>query len=176
MSFIGGCMVQWSGDSTYLATVTEGGHEMVVDMDQHICACRKYQLTGPPCYHACGCIKWRNLDISQHIHKTYTKAMFLSCYTHTIKPINSEQYWEKSGMSAILPPIVKIAPGRPKKKKNTKNDPRPDPGATKFARRNTTVNCTHCGEAKHNARSCPTKSSMDLMNYLLIKIGGSFVP
>lgn len=43
--------------------------------------------------------------------------MFLPCHTHAIEPINSEQYWEKTGVTPISPPIVKIAPGRPKKKK-----------------------------------------------------------
>lgn len=73
MSFIGGCMVQWSGKSTYLVYMTEGGHEMVVDMKNHTCAWREYQLPRILCYHACACINLSNLEISEHIHKTYTK-------------------------------------------------------------------------------------------------------
>lgn len=156
--------MQWSGDSTYLVTMTDGGHEMVVDMENHTCACRKYQLTGLPCYHACACIRWRNLDVAQHIHKTYTKAMFLQCYTHTIQPINSEQYWEKTGANPILPPIVKIAPGRPKKKRDSRNDPKQDaPDRTKLVRRNTTLKCAYCGEQKHNSRSCPAKVCFNII-------------
>ena len=42
-------MVQWSGDSKYLCTMTDGGHEIVVDLDSKSCAYRKYDLTGLPC-------------------------------------------------------------------------------------------------------------------------------
>ncbi|WOG95208.1 hypothetical protein DCAR_0414514 [Daucus carota subsp. sativus] len=138
--------------------MTDGGHEMVVDLDKHTCASRKYQLTGLPCYHACACIKWRNLNLSDHIHKKYTIAMFLSCYSHTIEPINSEQFWEETGAAPILPPIVKIAPGRPKKKRDCRNDVKADnPNATKLVRRKTTLKCTNSGEEKHNARSCKAR-------------------
>ena len=158
-------MVQWSGKSTYLVTMIDGGHEMVVDMENHTCACRKYQLTGLPCYHACACIKWRNLNVADHIHRTYTKAMFLSCYTHTIEPINSEQFWEETGAAPILPPIVKIAPGRPKKKRDCRNDIKSDnANKTKLVRRNTTLKCSYCGEEKHNARGCPVKVYLNLFN------------
>ena len=62
--------MQWSGKSTYLVYMTEGGHEMVVDMKNHTCAWRENQLTRISCYHPCACINLSNLDISEHIHKT----------------------------------------------------------------------------------------------------------
>ena len=72
MSFSTGCVVQWSGKSKYLVTMTEGGHEIVVDLDAKTCACRKYDLTGIPCFHACACIHWRNwlTTFTTHIAKT----------------------------------------------------------------------------------------------------------
>ena len=69
-------MVQWSGGSKYLCTMTDGGHEIVVDLESKTYACRKYELTGLPCYHACACIKWKNLNIVDYIYKTYGKDMF----------------------------------------------------------------------------------------------------
>ena len=102
--------------------MTDGGHEIVVDLESKTCACRKYELTGLPCYHACACIKWKNLNIVDYIHKTYGKDMFLSTYTNTVVPICSEQYWKKTPYLAPLPPEIKVQPGRPKKKRNKKND------------------------------------------------------
>ncbi|XP_074342048.1 uncharacterized protein LOC141679444 [Apium graveolens] len=153
----GSCMVQWSGASKYLCTMTDGGHEIVVDLDSKSCACRKYDLTGLPCYHACACIKWKNLEMVDYIHKTYYKDMFLSTYTYTVMPINSEQYWGKTPFPTPLPPEIKVQPGRPKKKRNKRNDMSVTVkgNVCKLKRINTKGRCSHCDEEKHNARSCP---------------------
>ena len=42
--------------------MSERGHDIVVDFDTKTCACKKYELSGLPCYHACACIQWRNLN------------------------------------------------------------------------------------------------------------------
>lgn len=120
MSHSSGCMVQWSGKSKYLVTMTDGGHEIVVDLDGRTCACRKFDLTGLPCYHACACIHWKNLKLVDYIHPTYGKDMYLATYNHTVEPINSSEYWEKTGSPGPLPPLIKVQPGRPKKKNKQK--------------------------------------------------------
>lgn len=67
--------------------MTGGGHEIIVDLDNKNCACRKYDLTCLPCYHVCVCIKWKNLPLVSFIRKTYEKDMFLKIYAHTVEPI-----------------------------------------------------------------------------------------
>ncbi|XP_074342630.1 uncharacterized protein LOC141680252 [Apium graveolens] len=160
VKYSGGVMVQWSGASKYLCTMTDGGHEIVVDLDNKTCACRKYDRTGLPCYHACACIKWKNLSLVNYIHKTYEKDMFLKTYACTVEPINNEQYWDNMPFPGPLHPQIKIQPGRPKKKRNKKNDVVPGdmvPEQTKLKRQHTTIVCSYCGETKHNARTCPAK-------------------
>lgn len=120
MSLSHGCVVQWSGKSKYLVTMTDGGHEIVVDLDAKTCACRKFDLNGLPCYHACACIHWKNLPLVNYIHPTYSKDMYLATYDHTLEPISSEQYWEQTGLPTPLPPLIKVQPGRPKKKEHEK--------------------------------------------------------
>lgn len=100
--------------------MTDGGHEIVVDLDGRTCACRKFDLTGLPCYHACACIHWKNLKLVDYIHPTYGKDMYLATYNHTVEPINSSEYWEKTGNPGPLPPLIKVQPGRPKKKNKQK--------------------------------------------------------
>lgn len=92
--------------------MTDGGHEIVVDLDAKTCACRKFDLTGLPCYHVCACIHWRNLNLVDYTHKTYSKDMYLATYDHTLEPINSEEYWEKTGLPGPLSPMIKVKPGR----------------------------------------------------------------
>lgn len=157
MSQSSGCVVQWSGKSKYLVTMTSGGHEIVVDLEAKTCACRKYDLTGLPCYHACACIHWKNLNLNDYIHKAYTKDMYLACYQHTLEPITSEQYWEKTGIPGPLAPLIKVQPGRPKKKRSQKNDIPDD--ATKLRRKGVIIVCNYCKERGHNARTCLAKVS-----------------
>ncbi|XP_074327546.1 uncharacterized protein LOC141665460 [Apium graveolens] len=49
VKYSGGVMVQWSCASKYLCTMTDGGHEIVVDLDKKTYSCKKYDLTGLPC-------------------------------------------------------------------------------------------------------------------------------
>lgn len=165
MSYAKGCVVQWSGKSKYLVTMTDGGHEIVVDLEEKSCACRKYDLTGLPCYHACACIQWKNLRLVDYIHKTYTKDMYLATYDHTLEPINSEHYWEKTNLPGPLPPVIKVQPGRPKKKRDSRNDAPADP--TKLRRQNTNVFCRYCKEKGHNSRTCPAKVDFVLFQFIV---------
>ncbi|XP_074352049.1 uncharacterized protein LOC141691210 [Apium graveolens] len=155
MTMSNGCVVQWSGKRKYLVTMTDGGHEIVVDLDARTCACRKFDLTGLPCYHACACINWKNLNMVDYIHRTYSKDMYLSCYEHTLEPITSDQYWDKTGLPPPLPPVLKVQPGRPKKLRSKKNDIPLDP--TKLTTHNTKMYCSYCKEGGHNARTCASK-------------------
>ncbi|XP_074351778.1 uncharacterized protein LOC141690919 [Apium graveolens] len=41
-----GCHVIWSGGARYLVTMSTGGYEMVVDLEAHTCACKKWDLSG----------------------------------------------------------------------------------------------------------------------------------
>ena len=93
---------------------------MVVDLEAQTCACRKWELSGIPCYHAC--IAWEKKKFEPYIHFSYTKDAFLACYSHIIDPICGEEGWTTTTYPQPLPPDVKVPTGRPKKKRNTKTD------------------------------------------------------
>ncbi|XP_074352824.1 uncharacterized protein LOC141691975 [Apium graveolens] len=86
-----GYHVIWSGGARYLVTMTSDGYEIFVDLDAHTCACKKWQLSGIPCYHACACIAWSKKPFEPFIHQSYNKDMFLSCYQHIVEPIYGEE-------------------------------------------------------------------------------------
>ncbi|XP_074323023.1 uncharacterized protein LOC141659972 [Apium graveolens] len=85
----------WNGAQKYNVTMMEGGHEIVVDLGQKICACRKWQLTGIPCYHACVCIFFQKQSPLDYMHECYKKKTYMEVYNHVLEPVNGEQFWEK---------------------------------------------------------------------------------
>ncbi|XP_074350005.1 uncharacterized protein LOC141689564 [Apium graveolens] len=54
-----------------------------------------------------------------------------------------------------LPPTIRPHIGRPKKKRNTKNDI--PANATKLPRTGMKMNCKYCKTESHNTRTCPAK-------------------
>ena len=148
------CCVEWRG--TILVTMTSGGYEMVVDLEANKCVCRKWEMSGIPCYHACACIAWSKKRYQDFIHPCYTKDVYLECYKHIVEPICGEEEWQTTNYPKPLPPEVKPQTGRPKKKRNKANDVvEKDP--TRLRRQNTKVKCSNCCEYSHNARTCPAK-------------------
>lgn len=138
--------------------MTAGGYEMVVDLEARKCACRKWELSGIPCYHACACIAWSKKTFEDFIHPCYTKDLFLECYKHIVEPMCGEEEWKETPYPKPLPPAVKPQTGRPKKKRNKANDI-PNKDATKMKRQNTQVKCTYCSEYNHNRRTCKARVS-----------------
>lgn len=154
----------WNGGDKYHVTMSVGGHEVVVDMKQRTCACRKWQLTGIPCFHAVACIYFQKLDPMDFVHECYTKENYLKVYSHILEPISGEPYWESIEQEPPLPPLKRIAPGRPKKNRNKKNDGIQTRAndSTMLKRQGTSLKCSHCGQWEHNVRTCPSKVVLHL--------------
>ncbi|XP_074374907.1 uncharacterized protein LOC141716619 isoform X2 [Apium graveolens] len=114
--YAGNCVVSWSGGTTYLVTCTDGGHELVVDLEKKSCTCRKWNLTGIPCYHACACIAIRHDPWENHMHECYSKDMYMKLYSCLLEPIVSPEFWEQASEPRPLPPAIKTPAGRPKKR------------------------------------------------------------
>ncbi|XP_074343263.1 uncharacterized protein LOC141682465 [Apium graveolens] len=157
IQYAGNCAVSWSGATKYLVTCTNGGHELVVDLHNRTCTCRKWDLTGIPCYHACACIAIKNEPWEMHINNCYSKEEYMKLYNCTLDPIVGPEFWQTSAEPKPLPPNVKTHAGRPKKKRVTKNDIPPD--ATKLSKAGTIVNCHYCKARGHNARTCVAKKN-----------------
>lgn len=83
--------------------------------------------------------------------------LYLQLYNHTLEPCVGPEFWEDAPEPSPLPPNVRVQAGRPKKKRNNKNDVPTDP--TKLRRQNTIVHCTYCKGAGHNWRSCSARVS-----------------
>ncbi|KAH1198952.1 hypothetical protein GmHk_18G052421 [Glycine max] len=59
----------------------------------------------------------------------------------------------------MLPPVMRRAPGRPKKARNMRNDE--STNTFKLLRQSKSVVCKKCGKIGHNKRICKGKTSTD---------------
>ncbi|XP_074337085.1 uncharacterized protein LOC141674263 [Apium graveolens] len=115
------CHVIWSGGARYLVIMSTGGYEMVVNLEAHTCACKKWDLSCIPCYHACACTSWIKKPYEPFIYMSYNKNMFLKCYSNIVEPIVGDSEWTKTPYPSPCPQ-KKVQLGTPKKKMSKVND------------------------------------------------------
>ena len=79
----------------------------------------------------------------------------MKTYEHIVEPINSQRYWEKTP----FPPLMKVQPGRTKKKRNKRNDIPPElpNDSQKLRKVGGKLHCNYCQLEGHNARTCAAK-------------------
>ncbi|XP_072088118.1 uncharacterized protein [Arachis hypogaea] len=89
--------------------------KFVVDLKNHECSCRKFQLTGYPCEHVMSCIRKMCLDVKNYVN-------YVDCYQHVIYPMNGPNLWDRTQNDDVLPPVFKKPIGRPKLSRNKTGD------------------------------------------------------
>ncbi|RYQ94425.1 hypothetical protein Ahy_B08g089331 [Arachis hypogaea] len=92
---------------------------------------RFWQLIGLPCRHACAALAYQNRRPEEHAHNWLSMGAYNSTYQFPIQPVPSQEYWEHVDLPPVLPPVYKKQIGRPKSKRDKRNDtpkePTPDP-------------------------------------------------
>src|ERR1044072_7946078 len=68
---------------------------LTVNLKDHICSCRKWELTGIPCVHALACIKSRNFKFEVYIPECYRKSRYMAVYKPVLYPVNGSNLWVK---------------------------------------------------------------------------------
>lgn len=91
------------------------GEKYVVNIEERTCSCRKWDLTGVPCYHAISALWVAMKDPFEYVDDCYSMKTHLKCYEPAILSLNEEQDWEDVNAQPPLPPIYGKASGRPKK-------------------------------------------------------------
>ena len=76
----------WSSDTKF--EVKNGLQSFIVDLEKRICTCRKWDITGIPCYHAILCIFFNREAAEKYTNDCYKVSTYKACYEPIIDPIN----------------------------------------------------------------------------------------
>ena len=128
----------------------------MVNIDKMECTCKKWSISGLPCCHALSAMKFLNLKGEDFIAHWFKKSTYEETYNSVVYPINGHQLWEVTAYPDVLPPIKRIMPGRPKKKRRLepwelKKD------ETALRKGGIRKRCVVCREIGHNRTACPKK-------------------
>ncbi|KAL4342528.1 hypothetical protein GQ457_08G017210 [Hibiscus cannabinus] len=143
----------WNGEGG--CEVKKGRKQYHVNLNEKTCSCRKWQLCGLPCQHACCAIWHTGGDPDDYLHSCYLKDTYIKAYSYALQPINGSHDWKKSGIEAVLPPIEREMPGRPKKNRRKAKDEPKKMKSGHISRTGLIMTCRNCGGEGHNKRSCP---------------------
>ncbi|XP_030939780.1 uncharacterized protein LOC115964654 [Quercus lobata] len=142
-------LAYWASDTKF--EVKNGLQIFIVDLAKGVCSCRKWDITGIPCYHAISCIFFNREQAKKYTNACYHTSTYKACYEHTIDPLNGANMWTSTGLSPVQPPIKRKPPGKPKKKKILEpNEPR----RGHYKGLGIAKRYKSCGKIDHNKRSC----------------------
>ncbi|XP_039123290.1 uncharacterized protein LOC120259897 [Dioscorea cayenensis subsp. rotundata] len=136
--------VQRSSDSK--AEVSYRGHRCEVVLNDRTCSCTKWQVSGIPCVHALVFIlSIRGAKWEEYVDLYFSSEKIRVAYSLEIGPMPDINQWTtNSQVNALLPPLSRRPPGRPKKNRIRAAD------EIKSGRHK----CAKCGGFGHQERSC----------------------
>ncbi|KAL0355810.1 UNVERIFIED_CONTAM: hypothetical protein Sradi_4027900 [Sesamum radiatum] len=92
------------------------GSRYVVNLQQHTCTCRKWDLTGIPCNHGMSAICSQSLEPEDFVNKCYSvERHFLRYTSMQFFQSMGHSYGPKTGLIPPLPPNFGRRSGRPSK-------------------------------------------------------------
>ncbi|XP_058747068.1 uncharacterized protein LOC131620060 [Vicia villosa] len=124
-----------------------------VNLKDHICSCRKWELSGLPCVHALSCMKSRNFKFEDFVPEYYRKSRYIVLYKPVIYPVNGSNLWARTQYPDVHPPKYRKMPRRPKKKRNLEQGEL-DGTDKKIRRTGLIVKCSRCKKSWHNKATC----------------------
>nr|KAJ0199665.1 hypothetical protein LSAT_V11C600324570 [Lactuca sativa] len=146
-----------SGVQKYEVRIGNDGY--AVDLNNNTCGCRSWQVSGIPCVHAVAAISYLNGNAEDYVAPWFHTTMFLTCYNHTINPLNGSSMWPEAPYIKPLPPQKRRLPGRPTLKKKNDQSEMENKGKTRhtISKIGAVNRCTICREGGHNRSTCPTR-------------------
>lgn len=86
-----------------------------VNLKEHLCSCRRWELADLPCVHALLAIKSRNHKVDDYIPEYYRKPRYMEVYKHVIYHVNGSTLWVGTEYPDVQPPKYRKMSGRQKK-------------------------------------------------------------
>ncbi|GKV38096.1 hypothetical protein SLEP1_g46042 [Rubroshorea leprosula] len=135
--------------------IKERNDSFVVNVRDHTCTCRVWQLNGIPCRHAMLAIQHREENFEDYVHPCYKRQAYINTYKHCIIPLDGMERWEETGMPPLDPPLERKTTGRPKKKRHPEDWEISN--GSNISRKGRIMTCRVCFKQGHNSRTCPSK-------------------
>jgi hypothetical protein len=125
-----------------------GHFRHIVDLAAWTCTCRRWQVTGLPCFHAIAFItSLPNNKIADFVHPYYTVEKFKLSYVGVIPPLTDQVHWPKVNLGFRLhPPILRRTAGRPKIQRYK--------GSHEGGKKRAPSKCSICQGTGHRWRTC----------------------
>ncbi|XP_058181319.1 uncharacterized protein LOC131299757 [Rhododendron vialii] len=108
-----GLQVIYSGGLVF--EVTSANKVYVVDIGEHRCTCRRWDLNGIPCTHGCATIISHKAQPEDYVNDCYSIETFMRTYSQRIYLIPDKILWPTTKCDLIMPPPIRTPIGRPKK-------------------------------------------------------------
>ncbi|KAL4346419.1 hypothetical protein GQ457_17G005010 [Hibiscus cannabinus] len=169
------CRLVWNGDGRF--EVNHLGNQHTVDLKKWTCTCREWEINGIPCCHAICAMYHDSKKPEAYVSEWYSKEKYLASYNHFLQPVRGKKFWPK-GLPSILPPKVKVQPGRPKKNRIKSKDEPKKVKAGKYTRAGVKMTCSVCKTTGHNKQKCPQTTNIDnsTKDYVNVNVGTTSIP
>ncbi|WVY89937.1 hypothetical protein V8G54_035451 [Vigna mungo] len=146
----------WSGNKLFeVRHMYNNGDKFVVNIDDSLCTCRTWMMTGIPCCHSLAAMKFLNIDGEKFIDSCYFKSTYEETYSTIIYPINGAKMWNITPYPDVSPPDKRVLPGRPKRKRRLEQwEMRKD--ESRMTKSGLRKRCRICRQHGHNRTRCPS--------------------
>jgi len=97
----------------------------IVKLDEGTCTRGRWHINGIPYTHACAAIYMYTHKHEQYLDGNYMIAKYMQAYEPQVHAMPGPEEWSTAdGCDEIMPPIVKVQPGRPRKeRRRAPNEP-----------------------------------------------------
>ena len=128
----------------------EGGY--CVDLKARTCDCKRWQLTGIPCWHAIACCRAERINPENLVHSCYFIETYKKAYAYNMAPLRARCHWEKQNGVLVHPPLFTKVMGRPKKNRRQTPEEVEKNGGKAITRAGLAIHCSICKMAGHNRK------------------------
>ena len=133
----------------------------IVDLDEHSCTCRKWQVSALPCGHVLAACRFMGMTDFNHLAcKWLKKTELKATYQGLVFPVGEVSSWQcPNYLKVVKPPfMVKPQSGRPKNKDRVRSQgEEPVP-----------VKCGRCGNTGHTRKSCRETLPKKKVSYVFV--------
>jgi len=134
-------------------TNAKGDATHAVNLVEKTCGCRKWDVTGLPCSHACSSIIKAKQKPEHYVSHFFKKDMYAKAFQPVIYPVPGQHAWPKTGTPDIIPPYFHIKKGRKQEKRRKGKFEVPKPKETS---RIGTITCSNCKLQGHRYKLLTT--------------------